>query len=110
MQIGLERNATMLDAVVFGATGFIGRWTILHLLDQGRTVAAPVRDPSRADELRTWPHTHGADAGQLTVVAAHRIVASAGRGALAVAAGHGLGRTGRILRNMSLSLACFVGR
>jgi nucleoside-diphosphate-sugar epimerase/pimeloyl-ACP methyl ester carboxylesterase len=74
----------MPDAAVLGATGFIGRWTILHLLDQGRTVAALIREPARAsagaatagepvssreDELRNWLHTHGADAGQLAVVA-----------------------------------------
>ncbi|NUP76873.1 MAG: alpha/beta fold hydrolase [Nonomuraea sp.] len=55
-----------MDAVVFGATGFIGRWTVLHLLEQGRTVAAVVRRPN--DELPAWLDAHGAPAGRLTLV------------------------------------------
>ncbi|WP_037077602.1 alpha/beta fold hydrolase, partial [Pseudonocardia spinosispora] len=50
-----------MDSVVFGATGFIGRWTVLQLLERGRTVAAVVRDPARGAELRAWLHDHGAD-------------------------------------------------
>jgi nucleoside-diphosphate-sugar epimerase/pimeloyl-ACP methyl ester carboxylesterase len=71
-----ETSRSAPDAVVFGATGFIGRWTVLRLLEEGRTVAAIVRDPSRGrtgaggeGELRTWLHGHGADAERLTVVA-----------------------------------------
>ncbi|MGV9816970.1 alpha/beta fold hydrolase [Nocardia xishanensis] len=69
------------DTVVFGATGFIGRWTMLHLLDAGRAVAAVIREPdkaqtgamgrpmpSRADELRVWLRDHGVAADRLTVV------------------------------------------
>ncbi|MFI9593982.1 alpha/beta fold hydrolase [Nonomuraea sp. NPDC052265] len=56
----------MEDAVVFGATGFIGRWTVLRLLEQGRTVTAVVR---RADGgLRGWLREHGVPATRLTVV------------------------------------------
>ncbi|MEV0297530.1 alpha/beta fold hydrolase [Nocardia sp. NPDC050710] len=69
------------DAVVFGATGFLGKWTVLHLLDGGRSVAAVIREPhkshrsaagrpmpSRADELRAWLRDHGVAADRLTVV------------------------------------------
>ncbi|MEU5869639.1 alpha/beta fold hydrolase [Nonomuraea sp. NPDC047529] len=56
----------MEDAVVFGATGFIGRWTVLHLLEQGRTVTAVVR---RSDGgLRAWLGEHEVPATRLTVV------------------------------------------
>jgi nucleoside-diphosphate-sugar epimerase/pimeloyl-ACP methyl ester carboxylesterase len=79
-----QASANTPDAVVFGATGFIGRWTVLHLLDQGRTVAAVVREPARAQagaatavgpatsregELRNWLHEHGLAAERLAVVA-----------------------------------------
>jgi nucleoside-diphosphate-sugar epimerase len=53
------------DAVIFGATGFLGRWTLLHLLEQGRTVAAVVR---REGGLRAWLHDHGEPAERLTVI------------------------------------------
>ncbi|MEV4368222.1 alpha/beta fold hydrolase [Nonomuraea sp. NPDC049637] len=56
----------MEDAVVFGATGFIGRWTVLHLLEQGRAVTAVVR---RADGgLGRWLRERGAPGARLTVV------------------------------------------
>ncbi|WP_345005221.1 SDR family oxidoreductase [Streptosporangium album] len=60
---------------MFGAAGFIGRWTMLHLLDQGRTVAAVVREPARGrmgasaeGELRAWLQDHGVAAERLAVV------------------------------------------
>ncbi|RSN09561.1 NAD-dependent dehydratase [Nonomuraea sp. WAC 01424] len=56
----------MEDTVVFGATGFVGRWTVLHLLDQGRTVAAVVR--RRDDALHDWLRGHGVDATRLVLV------------------------------------------
>ncbi|MFF4195368.1 alpha/beta fold hydrolase [Nonomuraea sp. NPDC001831] len=56
----------MEDAVVFGATGFIGRWTVLHLLEQGRAVTAVVR---RADGgLGRWLRERGVPGTRLTVV------------------------------------------
>ncbi|MEV0696505.1 alpha/beta fold hydrolase [Saccharopolyspora sp. NPDC050389] len=69
-----ERPTEAPDAVVFGATGFIGRWTVLHLLDRGRTVAAVLRDrggdgTSREGELRGWLRDRGAAAERLVVVA-----------------------------------------
>ncbi|ADD44652.1 alpha/beta fold hydrolase [Stackebrandtia nassauensis] len=64
------------DAVVFGATGFLGRWTTLELLRQGRSVAAVIRKPgglaasgqTREAELRGWFTDHGASTEGLTVV------------------------------------------
>lgn len=79
-----ETSTGAPDAVVFGATGFIGRWTVLHLLDQGRAIAAVVREPartrmgagaegdpsaSRAGELRAWLQDHGGATERLAVVA-----------------------------------------
>jgi nucleoside-diphosphate-sugar epimerase len=60
-----------MDTVVFGATGFTGRWTVLHLLAQGRSVAAVVREPalSRERELRAWLENHGVTTERLAVVA-----------------------------------------
>ncbi|MFI7465411.1 alpha/beta fold hydrolase [Nonomuraea sp. NPDC049646] len=56
----------MEDAVVFGATGLIGRWTVLHLLEQGRAVTAVVR---RADGgLGRWLREQGVPGTRLTVV------------------------------------------
>ncbi|GGV07816.1 hypothetical protein GCM10010182_28700 [Actinomadura cremea] len=59
------------DALVAGATGFIGRWLAAELLARGRTVAAAVRGgPARGDELRAWLRDRGADDRSLTVVPA----------------------------------------
>ncbi|MGI5224377.1 SDR family oxidoreductase [Actinoallomurus sp. CA-142502] len=68
------------DAVVLGATGFIGRWLLLELLGQGRPVAAVLRDasPGRADRLREWIGEHGGDAADLMVVPGD--IAAAGLG------------------------------
>jgi nucleoside-diphosphate-sugar epimerase len=82
-----ETSVSGPDAVVFGATGFIGRWTLLQLLDQGRTVAAVVRESARGElvvsrqgELRAWLQDHGVAAERLAIVA----------GDLTVGAGVGL--------------------
>ncbi|MEU8146742.1 alpha/beta fold hydrolase [Nonomuraea sp. NPDC048901] len=93
-----ETSGSEPDAVVFGATGFIGRWTVLRLLEQGRTVAAVIREPTRdrpdagaqaargrtgasvpatpgrtdaggGGELPAWLQGHGADVERLMVVA-----------------------------------------
>ncbi|WP_406236790.1 alpha/beta fold hydrolase [Nocardia sp. NBC_01009] len=76
-----ETLSSAPDAVVFGATGLIGKWTVLHLLDQGRAVAAVIRNPAqrranaegeprgtREDELRVWLGDRGVAADRLTVV------------------------------------------
>ncbi len=53
------------NVVLFGATGFIGRWTTKELLDQGASVTAPLRDPKAADELRGWFRERGTNIGNL---------------------------------------------
>ena len=56
-------------ALVFGATGFIGRWLVAELLGRGRTVAVAVRGGAdRGEELRGWLREHGVDARGLVVV------------------------------------------
>ncbi|GAA3382292.1 alpha/beta fold hydrolase [Cryptosporangium minutisporangium] len=58
-----------IDSMVFGATGFIGRWLLLELLGQGRVVAAAVRGGAgSAARLRDWLREHGADDGALTTI------------------------------------------
>ncbi|WNV86242.1 alpha/beta fold hydrolase [Umezawaea sp. Da 62-37] len=64
----MDESSAHPDAVVFGATGFIGRWTVLRLLTRGRAVAAVVRGDGRGDELRAWLRDHGAPAERLAVV------------------------------------------
>ena len=59
------------DALVVGATGFIGRWLVAELLGRGRTVVAAVRGgAARGGELRGWLREHGVDDRGLVVVGA----------------------------------------
>lgn len=51
--------STDRHVVLFGATGFIGRWTAKELLDQGSAVTAAVRDLTAATELTQWLRDHG---------------------------------------------------
>ncbi|WP_165985563.1 alpha/beta fold hydrolase [Streptomyces sp. YIM 98790] len=55
-----------MDAIVFGAAGFIGRHLVAELLARGQQVAAAVR----SDTLSPWLRAQGADTGGLTVVTA----------------------------------------
>ncbi|GAB2511287.1 alpha/beta fold hydrolase [Nocardia heshunensis] len=55
-----------MDAIVFGATGFIGRSLVAELLGEGQQVAAAVR----TDTLTPWLAARGIDLGGLTVVTA----------------------------------------
>ncbi len=45
------RNTTS-PVLVTGATGYVAGWVVKRLLEEGLTVHAAVRDPSRADRLR----------------------------------------------------------
>ncbi|MFD0278846.1 alpha/beta fold hydrolase [Kitasatospora sp. NPDC127111] len=59
--------------LVLGATGFLGRWLVLELLQRGEPVAAAVRDGrggARDQDLRGWLRAHAADDAALTTVAA----------------------------------------
>ncbi|MFJ5222493.1 alpha/beta fold hydrolase [Streptomyces sp. NPDC088400] len=55
-----------MDAIVFGATGFIGRSLVAELLTRGQRVAAAVRN----DTLTPWLISQGVDTGGLEIVAA----------------------------------------
>ncbi len=45
-------------ALVFGATGFIGRWLVKELLDQHIPTVAAVRTAASAGQLSTWLANH----------------------------------------------------
>lgn len=51
---GVERRA-----LVFGATGFLGRWLVVELVSQQVPVVAAVRSASSGERLRTWLRAHG---------------------------------------------------
>ena len=53
-------------ALVFGASGFIGRWLAVELVSQSVRVTAAVRSTASADELETWLRDHGVE-GAATV-------------------------------------------
>ncbi|MEU9116041.1 alpha/beta fold hydrolase [Streptomyces sp. NPDC048483] len=55
-----------MDAIVFGATGFIGRSLVAELLGRGQRVAAAVR----TDTLTPWLASQGVDTGGLVIVTA----------------------------------------
>ena len=46
-------------ALVFGASGFIGRWLVVELASQGVQVTAAVRSEDSADQLNDWLSAHG---------------------------------------------------
>ena len=50
-------------ALVFGASGFIGRWLVVELASQGVRVTAAVRSEASADQLNVWLRAHGVDHG-----------------------------------------------
>jgi dihydroflavonol-4-reductase len=51
------------SAVVFGATGFIGRWLVKELLDAGVSVTGVVRSEASGQMLRAWLTDHGSGNG-----------------------------------------------
>ncbi|MFI6390630.1 alpha/beta fold hydrolase [Nonomuraea sp. NPDC050540] len=55
-----------MDAIVFGASGFIGRHLVAELLARGQRVAAAVRE----DTLTAWLEARGVVTGGLSVVTA----------------------------------------
>ncbi len=55
-----------LDAVVTGATGFVGRWLVPLLTARGQHVGVLVRDArQRAAEYRAWVDAHGGAAARV---------------------------------------------
>jgi nucleoside-diphosphate-sugar epimerase len=58
----------MSGALVFGATGFIGRWVTRELIRRGIPVSAVVRDPANAQPLLTaWGSAPDLDVANLEV-------------------------------------------
>lgn len=51
--------AASRTALVFGASGFIGRWLVRELLLQGVTVVAAVRTAGSHARLAEWLRSHG---------------------------------------------------
>ena len=47
-------------ALVFGASGFIGRWLVKELLAQGIATTAAVRSSASGGRLAAWLEDHGA--------------------------------------------------
>ncbi|KAA1416912.1 alpha/beta fold hydrolase [Nocardioides humilatus] len=52
-------TAGVRRALVFGATGFIGRWLALELLSQQVPVVAAVRSEASGEQLAAWLRDHG---------------------------------------------------
>lgn len=55
-------------ALVFGATGFIGRWLVLELLTHGVRVIATVRSESGGASLTGWLVDHGVASDQVDLI------------------------------------------
>lgn len=55
-------------ALVFGATGFIGRWLVKELLDQHIPTIAAVRSAASAGQLSSWLANHHSPTDLLRIV------------------------------------------
>jgi len=55
-------------ALVFGATGFIGRWLVKELLDQHIPTIAVVRSAASAAQLSTWLASHHSPTERLKIL------------------------------------------
>lgn len=64
----MSRAGDDRHALVFGATGFLGRWLIVELASQGVPVTAAVRSAGSADQLSAWLGSHGVTGGVASVV------------------------------------------
>ncbi|WP_406280728.1 alpha/beta fold hydrolase [Nocardia sp. NBC_00881] len=58
----------MSDSIVFGAAGFLGRAAVAHLLEQGHSVTAALRQGSE-ERLIGWLRKRGVDLDELEMVA-----------------------------------------
>lgn len=64
-----DRSTDSIDAMITGATGFLGRWLLVELTARGRRVLAPIRNSARrADELRAFVEAHGGRADHVVPV------------------------------------------
>lgn len=64
----IARGDGTRNALVFGATGFIGRWLVKDLLDQGISTTAAVRNLARFGARADWLRDHDVDTTALSVV------------------------------------------
>jgi dihydroflavonol-4-reductase len=55
-------------ALVFGASGFIGRWLVVELAAHGVRVTAAVRSEESGAALDTWLRAHGVPHGSASVL------------------------------------------
>ncbi|WP_458780539.1 SDR family oxidoreductase [Arthrobacter sp. D3-16] len=67
---GERSMKTNRHALVFGATGFIGKWLVKELLDQGIYATAAIRDMGRYETLRSWLTDHSTNVKFLNAVQA----------------------------------------
>ncbi|MHA7224283.1 SDR family oxidoreductase [Arthrobacter sp. RHLT1-20] len=65
---GVPALTTNRNVILFGATGFIGRWATKELLDQGASVTAPLRDSKAAGTLEGWFRNHGTSTENLQFI------------------------------------------
>lgn len=55
--------------LITGATGFIGRWLVLELINQGHSVITLMRNPEvQLPELKTWVSKRGGNENQILAV------------------------------------------
>ncbi len=64
----MTRQGAGRHALVFGASGFLGKWLIVELASQGVRVTAAVRSAESGDRLNAWLGGRGLAAGVPTVV------------------------------------------
>jgi nucleoside-diphosphate-sugar epimerase len=57
------------SALVLGASGFLGRWLVTELLDQGVRTTAAIRSATSGQALVSWLEDHGVATGDLELLA-----------------------------------------
>ncbi|MDX2968891.1 alpha/beta fold hydrolase [Kribbella solani] len=62
-EAAVAERSSRRTALVFGSTGFIGRWLVVELVAQGVPVIAAVRTQASGETLRRWLGAHGVETG-----------------------------------------------
>lgn len=70
----IARGDGTRNALVFGATRFIGRWLVKELLDQGISTTAAVRNLARFGAVADWLRDHNVATTALSVVEVDLVV------------------------------------
>ncbi|WP_166790770.1 NAD-dependent epimerase/dehydratase family protein [Cryobacterium mannosilyticum] len=70
----IARGDGTRNALVFGATGFFGRWLVKELLDQGISTTAAVRNLARFGAVAEWLRDHNVATTALSVVEVDLVV------------------------------------